>query len=149
MEKIKHRPICITPVSPSNNLNVIETKSFQQKQGCVSNLLDTPKRVRVFPILTVRPCINQGSIRISISDLSNSIMVSSIMASKTITSVCENNSAAPEGFRTFVRSEQENLPISRKRKLSTPGMDGFRKKVSAEGILEESVALITKCKANR
>ena len=80
------------------------------------------------------------------SDLSNFSMVSSIMASETITNVCENNSAAPEGFRTFVRSEQGNSPISRKRKLSTPGMDGFRKKLSAEGILEESVALITNAK---
>ena len=57
MEKIKHRPICITSVSPGSNLNVMETRSFQQKQGYVSDLMDTPKRVRFYPILTVRSCI--------------------------------------------------------------------------------------------
>lgn len=35
-------------------------------------------------------------------------MASTIMVSKTITNVCENNFAALEGCRTFIRSEQGN-----------------------------------------
>ena len=65
------------------------------------------------------------------------------MVSKTITNVCENTSAAPKESKIFIRSEQGKSSISRKRKLATPDMDGFRKKLSAEGISEESSALIT------
>ena len=65
------------------------------------------------------------------------------MVSKTITNISENTFAAPKGYRTFIRSKQGNSSISRKSKLATPGMGGFRKKLSAEGISEESAALIT------
>ena len=70
-------------------------------------------------------------------------MESIIIVSKTITNVCENTSAATEGYKTFIKSEQRNSSINRKRNLATPGMDGFWKKLSAEGISEESDALIT------
>ena len=70
-------------------------------------------------------------------------MVSTIMVFKTITNVCENTSAAPEGCRTFIKSEQENSSITRKRKLATSNTYGFQKKLSAEENSEESTALIT------
>ena len=109
MGKTRYRPSCITRISPGSNLHVMETRSFQQRQGCISDLLDTPKKVRFSPILIERSCIKQSSIRTSSSDLSNLAWQASTMVSKTITNVCENTSAAPKGSRTFIRSEQENL----------------------------------------
>ena len=69
-------------------------------------------------------------------------MASPVMVCKTITNVCENTSAAPEGSRTFIRSEQRNSLTSRKKKLATPVMDSFPKKLSSEGSSEEYPALI-------
>ena len=105
-------------------------------------VLDTSTTVRISPILTDRSCIKRILIRTSNSDLSNCSMVSTIMVFKTITNVCENSSAS-EGCRTFIKSEQENASITRKRKLATSEIDGFQKKLSAEENSEESTALIT------
>ena len=44
MGKTRHKPICITSVSPGNKLHVMETGSFQHRQRCVSDLLDAPER---------------------------------------------------------------------------------------------------------
>ena len=146
--KARHRPLCITSVSPGSNLYVMETRSFKQRKGCVSDLLCTPKRVRFSPVLTDRSCIKQSSMRTSNSDLSNNSMASIIMVSKTITNICENTSVGPEGYRTFIRSEQGNSSISRKRKLATPGVDGLLKKFWRR-TFRRICRSYHKCKANR
>ena len=141
--KARHRPFCITSVSPDSILHVMDTRYSQQRQGCISDLLGASKRVRFSPILTDRSCIKQSSIRTSNSDLSNSCMANKILVSKTITNVFENTCVAHKGYRTFVKWKQGNSSIIN----SWHGW--FSIKIVCRSNFRRICCSYNKCKANR
>ena len=72
-----------------------------------------------------------------------------IMVSTTVTTHCANTITSAKISEPFIRSKQRKASLDRPRKLTNLGVDSLIETLHAEGVSEDSAALITKCQKIR
>ena len=64
------------------------------------------------------------------------------MVFKVPTNVNKASASSPQNLYSFVSPKRGDPSLGNKRKIVTPGMDSFRKMLSAESISEDSASLL-------
>ena len=72
-----------------------------------------------------------------------------IKVSTTVATHSANTTTSAKNPEPSISSKQRKASLDRARKLKTLGMDGLRETFHAEGVSEDSAALITKCQKIR
>ena len=99
------------------------------------------KRVFFPTFLPNRTGIKQSFDRSDNNDSNNTSMANTIpvlsVTSKTVNTINMKHATFAPNPKSFGRSEQRTSFFSGKRKLATPSMDRFKRKLITEGILKE------------
>lgn len=64
------------------------------------------------------------------------------MVFKVPTNVNKASASSPQNLNSFVSPKRGDPSLGNKRKIVVPGMDSFRKMLSAENISEDSASLL-------
>ena len=105
--------------------------------------MNPSKRICFPPFCNNRTSLEQKAKRKNDFVANYHSLVNTIMVSTTVTSNSANNIASANNSEPFIRPKQRKTSLDRTRKLTTPGMDSLRERLHAEGVSEDSAALIT------
>lgn len=104
--------------------HVVKTRPLQQRQGCFSDLMDS-YAVFCFPtFLFDRSGFKESGNRSGNFELNNTNVAGTVLLSITPSNGSEKASSSTKDVQSIDRSILGKSCISRKRKLTTPGMDG-------------------------
>ena len=138
-----HRSFCFQSFPSGSNIHVMEVGSIQQGKGRFSNNMNPSKRI-CFPLF----CNNRTSLEQKAKRKNDFVanyhsLVNTIMVSTTVTSNSANNIASANNSEPSIKPKQRKTSFDRTGKLTTPDMDSLRERLHAEGVSEDSAALIT------
>ena len=138
----RHGPICVSNISSSSSIHVLENRPLQQRERCISGGMVPVSGICVFTVLFIRKGSEKDRSGESNDDVSGSSLANSNMVSAAFSNVNNgsySNSIVP---RSLTGSRGKKSPSSSKPEVTTGGLDSFRSRLETEGISKQASSLI-------
>ena len=139
----RDRPICITSVTSTPNLHLLETGPSQSKSGCLSEQMDLSTKLCISSILPNREGLRKSSEGAKLFDLNNSRVASPTLVSKIITNECGVSDLTSNISKSLDKPFRKSTSLDREQNIKVSGLASFRKGLEAKGISERASSLIS------
>ena len=139
----KHRPVCIATVTSASFLHVMEARSNQQGNGCVSSTLVPSFRLRFSTIQFSESSACESKTRTCEINNCNSSLADTALVCDAFANVNKKSTNATATIKSFAGSPRSPTSIDSAETSSLNGMAGFRESLAAEGLSEDASMLIS------
>ena len=138
-----NRSICITSISSSSTVHVMEARSFQSRERRLSDKLDVSRGLCLSSF-----CVNPASFKKSSDRESNYVadnpsLANPAMVSKDSSDVHKKSFIDSKKKKSAIKSRSGSPSISRESNSTISGLEHFRERLSSEGLSEKTVSLIS------
>ena len=142
----RHRSLCISNLPPTSLLYFLETGPIQKGERCISKVMEIPKGICFSIFQPNWKSVKESSNGPGPALTGNSNLAKSVLVSPSSSDVSRQTNFYSTSKGSFNGSKDGKASINRERKIKTSGLDNFREKLFAEGILKNAAELITSAK---
>ena len=118
------------------------TRPIQQEQGCISNILETPKEV-YFPSFSLIGSLEESSNEPSPNLTNSSSLAESVVVSTSSANVNKESTFDTPSSGPFNGTKDGKVSTNRERKIQTSGLENCREKKFSEGTSNNDANPIT------